>query len=96
MLKRYYKEMPCTWPNKLMLEIRNTSERSGIPYILDIEQVHEAIRSFKDKNAGRKFGSVDRVQVDNDVYRNHDLEKIKEKFFGLENTYDNSLYESER
>lgn len=85
------------WHHLLMEEIRNKSENLGIPYILDIEQVYDAIKSFTDKNRNRKVKSLGKIQVEDDVYKNHDLEKAYEVLQGTELAYQNtiSLYSNE-
>ena len=63
----------------------------GVPYILDIEQVYEAIKSFPDKNKNRKVKSLGNIPVDDDVYKKHDLRKAHEVLQGCELAYQNTI-----
>lgn len=69
-----------TWHCMLMEEIRNRSEKLMLPYILDIGQVKSAFRRLPDKhnNASRALKPFDRDNIDGDVYKNRDMEKVQE------------------
>ena len=68
------------WHHLLMQEIRNKSEMQMIPYILDIEQVCSAFLLLPDKhrNAHRSLKSLLNISIDDDIYKNHDIEKVFE------------------
>lgn len=80
-----------TWHHLLMQEIRNRSEQIGLPFILDIEQVYDAVRSFDDRNADRKCNAIAGIKITDDVYKNHDLNKMDEIFSGVELAYKNTV-----
>lgn len=69
-----------TWHHILMQEIRNKTELQNIPYILDIEQVCSAFKQFPDpnRNSGRSVKSLINICISDDVYKNHDIEKVYE------------------
>ena len=75
-----------TWHHLLMQEIRNKSESMMIPYILDVEQVCNAFRKLPDphRNVNRSIKSLLNITVENDIYRNNDIDKILEIFDTLE------------
>lgn len=75
-----------TWHHLLMQEIRNKSESMMIPYILDVEQVCNAFRELPDphRNVNRSIKSLLNITVENDVYRNNDIDKVFEIFDTLE------------
>lgn len=79
------KKSPKTWHHLLMQEIRNLSEMNGISYILDIEQVHEAIRHIPNsrKYCSRSINAVNKIDIDRDIYRNNDMGKIQEIINGI-------------
>lgn len=83
------KKSPKTWHHLLMQEIRNLSEMNGISYILDIEQVHEAIRNIPNshKYYSRSIKAIDKIDIDKDIYRNNDMGKIQEIINGIELAY---------
>lgn len=69
-----------TWHHILMQEIRNNAELQNIPYILDIEQVCSAFKQMPDpnRNSGRSVKSLMNICISDDVYKNHDIEKVYE------------------
>lgn len=69
-----------TWHHKLMQEIRNRSELEMIPYILDIEQVCSAFKKMPDphRNAQRALKALLSISIENDIYKNNDIEKVYE------------------
>ena len=75
-----------TWHHLLMQEIRNNSESMMIPYILDIEQACDSFRKLSDpnRNVNRSIRSLLNITVENDVYRNNDIDKVCEIFDTLE------------
>ena len=64
----------------LMLQVRNESERLGVPYILDVEQVCDALKKMPDPhgNRARTCKSLCKKKVDNDLYHNNDRAKAWE------------------
>ena len=68
------------WQEKLRHQIYNTSEHLHVPYILDIEQVCQAMRRFPDPNynCGRACESMCSSKVENDLYHNNDCGKVRE------------------
>lgn len=83
---------PKKWHSLLMQEIRNRSELNGCPYILDIEQVYEAIRSIPNSSryCSRSIKAIDKIDIENDIYKNHDIDKIHEIFAGLALAFNSS------
>lgn len=79
-----------SWHWMLMKEVRNRSESSGIPYILDIGQVFEAMRTIPDKNRSRKIKTLSKTLVENDVYNSQNLDKAREILNGIETAYENT------
>ncbi len=82
-----------TWHSLLMQEIRNRAELHGCPYILDIEQVYDAIRCIPNSSryCTRTIKAIDKIKIENDVYKNNDIAKINEIFSNLELAYDSSV-----
>lgn len=80
---------PKNWHHLLMQEIRNLSELNGASYILDIEQVHEAVRNIPNssKYYTRTIKAFDKIEIDRDIYRNHDMAKVEEIINGVELSY---------
>ena len=76
-----------TWHHKLMQEIRNRSELEMIPYILDIEQVCSAFKKMPDphRNAQRALKALLSISIENDIYKNNDIEKVYEILETLNN-----------
>ena len=76
-----------TWHHKLMQEIRNRSELEMIPYILDIEQVCSAFNKMPDphRNAQRALKALLSISIENDIYKNNDIEKVYEILETLNN-----------
>ena len=74
------KKSPKLWHHILMQEIRNKSESQMIPYILDMEQIISAFRNLPDphRNASRSIRSLLNTAVDDDIYKNNDLQKARE------------------
>lgn len=74
------------WHHLLMQEIRNKSESMMIPYILDIEQVCNAYKELPDtnRNANRSIKSLLNIPIENDIYRNNDMDKCFEILNALE------------
>ena len=68
------------WQEKLRHQIYNTSEHLHVPYILDIEQICQAMRRFPDPNynCGRACESMCSSKVENDLYHNNDCGKVRE------------------
>lgn len=83
-LKKLIKETRATyktrWRGKLMEQVRNESEHLGVPYILDIEQVCQALRKLPDPhgNCARACKSLRKNKVKNDLYHNNDCGKVRE------------------
>lgn len=73
---------PKRWHTLTMMEIRNKSQITRAPYILDIEQVEEVIRQFPDphKNCSHKINTLHGGKVEDDVYYNRDCDKVIEIF----------------
>lgn len=92
LISKCRRKNPKTWHHLLMQEIRNISEINGISYILDIEQVHEAIRHIPNsgKYCSRSISAIDKIDIDRDIYRNHDMSKIQEIINGIELAYKSS------
>ena len=63
-----------------MQEIRNNAELQNIPYILDIEQVCSAFKQMPDpnRNSGRSVKSLMHICISDDVYKNHDTDRVYE------------------
>lgn len=74
------KKSTKSWHHILMQEIRNKTELNMMPYILDIEQICDAFRQLPDphRNAGRAVKSLMNINVEDDIYKNHDIEKVHE------------------
>ncbi len=74
------KKSTKVWHHLLMQEVRNKSELQMIPYILDIEQIYSAFRKIPDpnRNAARAIKSIEKISVENDIYKNNDIAKIYE------------------
>ena len=68
------------WQEKLRHQIYNTSEHLRVPYILDIEQVCQAMCRLPDPyhNCGRACESMCSSKVENDLYHNNDCDKVRE------------------
>lgn len=68
------------WHHILMQEIRNNAELQNIPYILDIEQVCSAFKQMPDpnRNSGRSVKSLMHICISDDVYKNHDTDRVYE------------------
>ena len=83
-LKKLIKEMRAEyktrWRGKLMEQVRNESEHLGVPFILDIEQVCQALRKLPDPhgNCARACKSLRKNKVKNDLYHNNDCDKVRE------------------
>lgn len=92
LIKRCRKKQPKTWHDVLMQEIRNLSELNGVCYILDMEQIYDAICNIPDyeKYSTRTIRAFDKCEVENDVYRNHDTKKIAEIFAAIDLSYKTS------
>ena len=69
-----------------MQEVRNKSESMMIPYILDIEQACNAFREIPDpnRNVNRSINSILNIHIENDIYRNNDIDKVFEILDALE------------
>lgn len=74
------REHPKTWHHMTMQYVRNQSEKNGIPYILDIEQVVEALTLLPDKNRNRSrsIAALRGIKIDNDLYHRRDCDKVSE------------------
>lgn len=81
------------WHHLLMQEIRNKSESMTIPYILDIEQVCNAYRELPDpnRNVSRSIKSLLNIHIENDVYKNNDIDKAFEILDTLESYIESVL-----
>ncbi|MCM1219313.1 MAG: hypothetical protein NC548_32945 [Lachnospiraceae bacterium] len=92
LIKKCRRRDPRKWHQLLLLEIDNISALNGISFILDIEQVYEAVRSIPNSSrySSRSIHAIDSIKIDNDIYRNHDLDKIQEVINGVELAYKNS------
>lgn len=79
-LKTLRSTRPRDWHHLIMEDIRNTSEKTGVPCILDIEQVIDAFQDLRDphRNRNRAIRSLLSIKIKDDVYRNRDLEKAEE------------------
>ena len=94
MIKECRKNNSQRWHYDIMTIIRNRSEYAEIPFILDIEQLHEAVRMIPDKNRSRKINSINRILLeDDDVYKNKDLEKAFEILSGIKQSYENTIHQ---
>ena len=80
MIVRKRRQHKSRWQDMLMLRVRNESERLGVPYILDVEQVCDALRKMPDPhgNRARTCKSLCKKKVDNDLYHNNDRAKAWE------------------
>lgn len=80
LIRRMRKDHPKNWHHWTMQHIRNLSEATGIPYILDIEQVAEAYKLLPDKhrNSIRAIKALMEIRVDQDLYHCRDRDKIRE------------------
>ncbi len=97
LVKECRKNNSQRWHYDLMTVIRNRSEHAEIPFILDIEQVYEAVRMIPDKNRSRKIKSIDSILLEyNDVYKNKDINKAFEIISGIEQAYKNTMHQSLR
>lgn len=87
------KKSQKVWHHLLMQEIRNKSESMMIPYILDIEQVCNAYRQLPDQNGNvsRSIKSLLNISIENDVYRNNDIDKCSEILNALESYIEDVL-----
>ena len=70
------------WQGVLRQQIFNESETLLVPYILDIEQVCQAMKRLPDpnKNCARACASMRKKKVENDLYLNNDCGKVMEIF----------------
>lgn len=79
------------WSLLTMEQIRNNTESKGVPFILDVEQVMEAINDIPDKNRNnsRKIKMLlkEQLAIANNEYLNHDIDKILEIFGKEEENY---------
>jgi len=93
MFKELRKNENKNWHWQLMSEIRNKSLLDGTPFILDVEQIYEAIDSFKEKNSPRRREMIEKTEtkMTKDVLFNHDLCKMREIFDGVAEAYNNTL-----
>lgn len=93
MITKLRKENKNNWHWQLMREIENRSLKEGIPFILDVEQIYDAIDSFKEKNSTRRRKMIESTEtkMTKDVLFNHDLCKIREIFDGVAEAYNNTL-----
>ena len=91
LIKECRKNNSQGWHHDLLTDIRNRREDAEIAYILDIEQVREAIKMIPDKNRSRKIRSLERLLTNDDVYKNKDLEKAFEILSGIEQAYKNTI-----
>jgi siderophore synthetase component len=68
------------WHHLIMQEIRNKSEKDGVPFLLDIEQVTDALKTLKDpyRNRHRAIASLNAISIQDDLYHRHDLSKVEE------------------
>lgn len=68
------------WQEWAIAQIRNESEDKGIPYILDLEQLCDALYRLPDKhhNRAKVRESLLSKKVDNDLYHNNDRAKVWE------------------
>lgn len=74
------------WHHLIMQEVRNKSESMLLPYILDIEQICNAFRELPDpnRNVNRSIKSLLNISIENDLYKNNDIQKVYEIFNILE------------
>ena len=68
------------WHHHTMQHIRNMSERDGVPYILDVEQVIDALKALPDpnRNHNRAIKALLGIKVQDDLYRKNDRKKVLE------------------
>ena len=68
------------WQEAVIAQIRNKSEDKCIPYILDLEQVCDALYRLPDPhhNRSKVRNSLLSKKVDNDLYHNNDRAKVWE------------------
>lgn len=68
------------WHHLLMQEIRNKSEKDMLPFILDMEQICSSFRLLPDKhrNRNRAINSLLNISIEDDSYKNNDIEKVYE------------------
>ena len=81
LMARLRKEFRGEWYGLTMQYVRNHAEADGTPYVLDVEQVGEAILLLPDKNRNRYrtlHTFYDKVDIKDDVYRNNDRAKVVE------------------
>ncbi len=94
LLKRMQKKYRNRWAYAVMEYIRNKHEQTGMPYILDIVQLIDALKELPDphRNISRKISSIKNIQVENDVYYNNNCEKMTEIFSGVDEAYYNTIF----
>lgn len=80
LIRRLREEQPKTWHHLTMQQIRNQSESEGVPYILDIEQVVEALYQLPDPhgNHSRSRKALMGIKIENDLYHRRDQARIEE------------------
>jgi hypothetical protein len=88
-----YRKSRGTWQYRIMQYVRNESERLDIPYILDIEQVADALTALGDKhrNTHRSIQLLMTTRTEQDVYFNNALAKAQEIIDGINTAYETSL-----
>ena len=87
LMARLRKEFRGEWYGLTMQYVRNHAEADGTPYVLDVEQVGEAILLLPDKNRNRYrtlHTFYDKVDIKDDVYRHNDRQKVAEILGHLE------------
>lgn len=93
-IKKNQKKYPTCWPMQVVNQVRNIEQDTKIPYILDIEELCNAIEHAcgkKDKNVSRKRNYPITHQVENDVFFQHDRDKLDEIFTKIDLAYNCSM-----
>lgn len=80
------------WHHILIHKLKNTEIRLQKPYILDIEQLFDAIREMpgRSSNCSHRIQIIKRTRCEKDVFWNHDLQKVQEIMDGIASAYETS------
>lgn len=80
LIRELRNEQPKTWHHLTMQHVRNRSEAAGVPYILDVEQVVEALYQLPDPhgNHSRARKALMGIRIENDLYHRRDQARIEE------------------
>lgn len=80
------------WHHFLIEELQAKEIEDEVAYVLDIEQIYKAVKSIKeDRNAIRKCKSIANLSTKIDIYKNNDIDKVKEIFNAIERAYNNTI-----